>query len=42
MRKDNNGQFLEKFTNLRTLPMTAKGDKSGKWTTVFSAACLIL
>ena len=31
-----------KIYKSQNITMTAKGDKSGKWTTVFSAACLIL
>ena len=30
-----------KIYKSQNITMTAKGDKSGKWTTVFSAACLI-
>ena len=31
-----------KIYKTQNITMTAKGDKSGKWTTVFAAACLIL
>ena len=31
-----------KIYKTQNITMTAKGDKSGKWTTVFSAACLLL
>ena len=31
-----------KIYKSHNITMTAKGDKSGKWTTVFSAACLVL
>jgi len=31
-----------KIYKSQNITMTAKGDKSGKWTTVFSAACLVL
>ena len=42
MKKDNNGLISGQIYNTHNVTQSTKGDKDGKWTTVFAAAVLLV